>query len=141
MITADYLIAFIVFLCASVNRQSIFILCAFALNECAFYLTCSDFSFSILSAILYASLALVLKSIKSEIQFALTAYSILYWFNGLDYLLFPHKTYFYVIFPYIIKIIDIYVIYHLINKGLRNGRYNSSSASSFNQWLSGLQLR
>lgn len=132
IIIADYLVLFTVFLCISVNRQSIFILCAFALNECAFYLTWSDFSFSILSACIYAALAKTLYDIKYELQMALAAYSVMFWFGAFDFWLTTQPTYFYVIFPYVVKLIDIYVIYHLIHKEQGCDRYNSTHRCTFN---------
>lgn len=132
MLFADYLVLFAVLLCTSVNRQSIFILTSFLLSELAFYLTWSDFSFSIVVACLYAYLAKTLKNIKYELQLALTTYSVLFWFNALDFWVTEQPTIFYVIFPYVIKAVDIYVIYHLINKGRRRDGIHSTSHCSFN---------
>ena len=132
MIIADYLVIFAVLMCLSINRQSIFILCAFAVNECAFYLTNSDVSFSITAACCYAALAKQFSGLKYNLQMALICYSVLFWFSGLDYLAFPQETYFYVIFPYVIKVVDIYVIYHLIHKEQRNVGLYSASHCSFN---------
>lgn len=63
---------------------------------------------------------------------ALCAYSVLYWFNALDFFLFPHETLFYVIFPYVVKLVDVYVIYHLINKEQKDVGFYSSGNCSFN---------
>lgn len=132
MFIADYLIIFAVLLCVSVNRQSLIVLCAFALNECAYYISHDDFYFCIYSACLYASMAYAAKSVKYEIQMAFCCYSALFWFSALDYLLTPQPTEFYVIFPYVVKIIDIYVIFHLLHKEQRNVRNTIPSHCSFN---------
>lgn len=132
MIIADYLVMFAVLLCISVNRQSIFILCAFSVNECAFYLTSSDFTFSITAACCYAALSTCFLKLKYNLQMALICYSALFWFAGFDYAFFPQETYFYVIFPYAVKFVDVYVIYHLINKEQRNVRIHSTNHCSFN---------
>lgn len=132
MIFADYLVMFAVLLCISVNRQSIFILCAFAVNECAFYLTNTDFYFCIIAALSYAALAKAFTKIKYELQLSLALYSIFYWLSAFDYWVTEQVTIFYVIFPYVIKVIDIYVIYHLINKEQRNVGLYSANRCSFN---------
>jgi hypothetical protein len=106
--------------------------CAISLGELAYYLTSTDFSFSILSAILYSLIAYLSSRVKFELQMALCAYSVLYWFNALDFFLFPHETLFYVIFPYVVKLVDVYVIYHLINKEQKDVGIYSSSNCSFN---------
>lgn len=132
MIIADYLVLFTVLLCMSVNRQSIFILCAFALNELAFYLAWSDFIFCVLSACIYAALAKSFSHIKYELQLALVTYSVLFWFSAFDYWFTEKVTYYCVIFPYVVKLIDIYVIYHLIHKEQGCDRFNSTNRCTFN---------
>ena len=127
MLYADYLVMFIILICTAVNRQSLIILCAFALNEFCFYISDTDFSYCILAASTFAVTAFLSPHIKRELQFSLICYSVLFWIAGFDYFAFPHETYFYVIFPYIIKLVDIYVIYHLIKRGERaiNGNTNA----------------
>lgn len=132
MLTADLLVTAFVFLCLLVNRQSLYFLCAISLGELLYFLTSTDFSFSILSAILYSLIAYLSSRIKFELQMALCTYSALYWFNALDFFLFPHETLFYVIFPYVVKLVDVYVIYHLINKEQKDVGFYSSSNCSFN---------
>jgi len=132
MLTADLLVTAFVFLCLLVNRQSLYFLCAISLGELFYFSTSTDFSFSILSAILYSLIAYLSSRIKFELQMALCAYSVLYWFNALDFFLFPHETLFYVIFPYVVKLVDVYVIYHLINKEQKDVGFYSSSNCSFN---------
>ena len=132
MLEADLLVSAFIFLCLLVNRQSLYFVCAISLGELVYYLTLTDFSFSIISAILYSLIAYLASRIKFELQMALCAYSVLYWFNALDFFLFPHETLFYVIFPYVVKFVDVYVIYHLINKEQKDVGIHSSPNCSFN---------
>lgn len=129
MLYVDYLVMFIILICTAVNRQSLIILYAFALNEFCFYISDTDFSYCVLAASAFAVTAFSASNIKIELQFSLIWYSVLFWMAGFDYFAFPHETYFYVIFPYIIKLVDIYVIYHLIKRGERaiNGNTNAFS--------------
>ena len=80
----------------------------------------------------FAITALYGKGIKFELQLALIWYSFLFLLSGVDFLLFPQITYFYVIFQYVIRIIDIYVIYHLIGRERRDVGIFSTSSFSFN---------
>lgn len=123
---------FAVLLCLSVNRHSIFILVIFIFTEIAFHIPWSDFWFYTSISTAFSISAINLKNIKYELQQALSVYSTLYWLAGLDFLLSEQETVFYVIFPYAIKLIDIYVIYHLINKEQRNVGIHSASHCTFN---------
>lgn len=132
MLFADYAVCIAIFLIAFANRQSIIFLCAFTLSE-IFYFTNTDPVYdSVIIAMAFALAAYKSTGIKYNLQMALICYSVLFWFSGLDYLAFPQETYFYVIFPYVIKVIDIYVIYHLIHKEQRNVGLYSASHCSFN---------
>ena len=133
------MVIFAVLLCYAINRQSLIFLCAFALMELLFALTPDGFWYSILSANLLALTAYRYSNINHNLQMALICYSALYLVNAFDYAAFPHETYFYVIFPYVIKIVDIYVICHLIHKGAEyNGRNTGSFGVSWFQRLAGL---
>lgn len=138
---ADYLVISVAAMALLVNRQSLIFLCAFALSEIPHHLSTSPIYDNAIMASLFAITALYCKGIKFELQLALIWYSFLFLLSGVDFLLFPQITYFYVIFPYVIKIIDIYVLYHLINKERGSDRDNSTNRGTFNQWLSSLQLR
>lgn len=139
MFTADYISILAVAIICFVNRQSLKFLCAFALCELFYYTTSSGFSESILIALSFSYIAIHANNIKHSLQMALICYSVLFWFAAADFLLFPYETLFYVIFPCVIKIIDLYVIYHLIAKqGRNNGTVYSSLGSSFYQRLSSL---
>lgn len=115
MFYADYLVFLIVLFSCFVDRQSLYFLCAFALSECLFYSPVNSTYYALSIALVFSYLALIAKSISYKLQMALVTYSIIYWFASIDYLLFTHGTYFYAIFPYIIKVIDIYVLFQLIN--------------------------
>lgn len=130
---ADFLVMLIVTLCLTVNRQSLIFLCAFAVSE-VFYYTDTDPIFdSLVIALTFAYLALIARKFTYELQMALIAYSFLFWFASVDYLLFTQETYFYVIFPYVIKAVDIYVIFHLIHKGVQGIGANHSAPSG--NWI------
>lgn len=132
MVIADYLTILIVFMCVSINRHSIVFLLAFTLNEYLFFNSYTDFDYSIMTAMVYVVIAEKSNSMKLELQSALAIYSFMFWLNALDYWLTDTRTYFYVIFPYVIKFIDIYVIYHLIHKEQGSDRFNSAPFGSFN---------
>ena len=139
MIFADYIVLLTAVLISFANRQSLKFLYAFALCEALYMLSSTGFSASILIALSFSYIAIHANNIKHSLQMALICYSVLFWFAAADFLLFPYETLFYVIFPYVIKIIDLYVIYHLIAKqGRDNGTINSSLGSSFYQRLSSL---
>ena len=139
MLTADYMVITAITLCYFINRQSLIFVCEFALCELSFQLIESGFWYSLLVANLYALAAIKARNINYNLQMALICYSVLYLFNAFDFLAFPHSTYFYVIFPYVIKIVDIYVICHLIHKGAEyNGRNTSSFGGSWFQRMADL---
>lgn len=114
------------------NRQSLVFLCAFSVMEFLFLFDLNAIYESVFFATSLSLLAVLCSRVKFELQMALCAYSVLYWFNALDFFLFPHETLFYVIFPYVVKLVDVYVIYHLINKEQKDVGFYSSSNCSFN---------
>lgn len=130
---ADFLVMLTVTLCLTVNRQSIIFLCAFAVSEVFYYTETSPVFDSLFIALTFAYLALIAKKYAYELQMSLIAYSVLFWFASIDYLLFTKETYFYVIFPYIIKVVDIYVIYHLIGRGVQGVGANNGAPSG--NWI------
>lgn len=70
---------------------------------------------------------------------ALICYSIVFWFSSIDFYFFPQETIFYVIFPYVIKFIDCYVIFHLIaREGQGIGAYYRPYSGAWFQRLAGL---
>lgn len=130
---ADYSVYIACFIICFANRQSIIFLCAFALSEIFYYTKTDPIFDSIIIALCFAFLALALNKIKHELQMALIVYSFLYWFASIDYLLFPHETLFYVIFPYVIKAIDIYVIFKLLDLGEQGIGANTRAPSG--NWI------
>ena len=132
MLFADYAVYLAIFLIVFANRQSIIFLCVFALSELFYFTNTNPIYDSAVIAMAFALAAYKSTGLKYNLQMALICYSVLFWFSGLDYLAFPQETYFYVIFPYVVKFIDIYVIYHLINKEQRNVGLYSANRCSFN---------
>lgn len=133
MLAADYSVYIFCLLFSFINRQSIIFLCAFAVSESFYYTETSPVFDSLFIALTFAYLALIAKKCTYELQMALIAYSVLFWFASIDYLLFTQETYFYVIFPYVIKVVDIYVIYHLIGRGAQGVGANNSAPSG--NWI------
>ncbi len=132
MLIVDYSVYIIILLSCLINRQSLYFLCAFALSE-VFYYTDTDPVFDAITiALFFAYLALAAKKIRYELQMSLILYSLLYWFSSIDYLLFPQETYFYAIFPYIIKVVDFYVICELIRA---RGQYIGNTSAPRGYWV------
>lgn len=129
---ADYLVVIVISFSCFVNRQSIIFLCAFSAMEFLFLFEIDAMYESLFFASSFSAIAYLSSKIKFELQMALCAYAVLYWFNALDFFLFPHETLFYVIFPYVVKFVDIYVIFHLINKEQKDVGIHSSPNCSFN---------
>lgn len=139
METADLLVIFAVLCAVIVNRQSLIFLCAFALCEVFYWSPLSSFWYCILICVFFSLLAFINIRIKHQLLMALFCYSVAFWFSAMDYAFFPQETVFYVIFPYVIKFIDVYVIFHLITKeGQGIGIYNSPFGGSWFQRLAGL---
>ncbi len=132
MNNADLIILASAFFASFINRQSLIFLCAFALCETLYYSPLESSYYALTMSLSYAYLALIAKNIRYKLQMALIVYSVLYWFASLDYLLFTHETYFYVIFPYIIKAIDIYVISQLIKA---RGQYVGNTSAPRGHWI------
>lgn len=132
MIYADYSVYILTLLICLINRQSLVFLCVFSVTEIQLHLNTQTVFDHSINAIAFSLIAYLSSRIKFELQMALCAYSVLYWFNALDFFLFPHETLFYVIFPYVVKLVDVYVIYHLINKEQKDVGFYSSSNCSFN---------
>lgn len=129
---ADYFVLLAVLLAVSVNRHSLIFLCVFALSELPHHLNTNPIYDNVVMAITFAATAFVCKHIKWQLQIALCCYAALFWCSAFDFLLTAQETIFYVIFPYVVKLIDIYVIYHLIHKEQGCDRYNSTNRCTFN---------
>lgn len=136
---ADYLILLLTFLCCFGNRQSLIFLCAFVATEIPHHFDTPQIYDDCVIASMFAYLVFYCRNYKLELQSAMCAYSLVFWYAAIDYLLFPHSESFYVIFPYVIKLIDIYVIYHLIRKeGQSVGSFYRAPDSAFYKRLHGL---
>lgn len=132
MIYADYSVYILTLFLCLLNRQSLVFLCVFSVTEIQLHLNTHPVFDHSINAIAFSLIAYLASRIKFELQMALCAYAVLYWFNALDFFLFPHETLFYVIFPYVVKFVDVYVIYHLINKEQKDVGIHSSPNCSFN---------
>lgn len=139
METADLLVIFAVLCAVIVNRQSLIFLCAFVLCEIFYWSPLSGFWYCILMCVFFALLAFINVKIKHNLLMALVCYSFLFWVSAIDYAFFPQETIFYVIFPYVIKFIDVYVIFHLLTKeGQGIGAYYRPFSGAWFQRLAGL---
>lgn len=126
MESADFLVITVMLFAVAVNRQSLVFLCAFILCELLFYSDLTSAQYSICAALCFSCMAVIFPRLSHSLSMALIFYSVVFWFSAFDCLFFPHETAFYVIFPYIIKAVDLYVIYHLLdNKGRKIGANNS----------------
>lgn len=130
--SADYLVMCIMLFAVLFNRHAIifFLLCF--ISELPFFLPTSPVYDTAFMATLFSLVVFTVDRIKFELQMAISWYAIMFWLSSLDYWLTDTRTYFYVIFPYVIKFIDIYVIYHLIHKEQGSDRFNSAPFGSFN---------
>lgn len=132
MLFADYSVYIACFIICFANRYSLIFLCAFAVSEVFYYTETNPIYDAITIALFFSFLAVINKKINYNLQMSLIVYSFLYWASSLDYLLFPQETYFYAIFPYIIKVVDIYVILNLVNfRGQGIGANNSAPSGNW----------
>lgn len=135
----DWLVVIAVALILIINRQSLAFLFLFTVSNIAFAMIDSGFLYSLFVALAYGFLAIRSENIKNELQIGMVAYSIIHWFAAADYILTTQETVFYVIFPYVVKLIDVYVIFHLITKeGQGIGAYNRPFGGAWFQRLAGL---
>lgn len=110
---ADYLALFSVLLIALFNRQAILFLIAFALCEAIFLLPIDGFVYSIVISVLF-SLIFIFSGLKLPLKVAVVCYSLMYWLSAVDFYVTIDETYFSFVFPYVIKMIDLFVIFYLI---------------------------
>lgn len=130
--SADSFVLIVIAVIYLANLQSLVFLCAFSVMEFLFLFDLNAIYESTFFAISLSLLAVLCSRVKFELQMALCSYAVLYWFNALDFFLFPHETLFYVIFPYVVKFVYVYVIYHLMNKEQKDVGIHSSPNCSFN---------
>lgn len=136
---ADLLVVIFILIATTLNRQSFIFLFAFVVCEILFISGLNDVNYAITASLTFCFLVVGFPKISNGLSVALIIYAILFWFSALDYLLFPHETVFYVIFPYVIKLVDCYVIFNLINKGGQwHGAYNRPFSRAWFQRLAGL---
>ena len=103
-----------------INRAAIIVL-AFQLADVALFAISETGLIACLSlATLYSINSIVNIRIKSEIRQGLICLGAVYWLGAVDYWYTDEITIFFVLFPYLITLIDVYILWHLVG-GLRNG--------------------
>lgn len=65
---------------------------------------------------IYAALSTVYIRIKSEIRYAMISHALLYWLLAVDFYLFEYVTLYTEWFKPMVRLLDIYIFYHLINR-------------------------
>lgn len=134
MIYADYLVLISILALTLVNRQSIIFLAAFALCEVAFIIPVNDVIHSIVVSLTFSVVAR-LNNLKLPLKIATLGYSIMFWISAVSYQFYAYETYLDVVFPYAIKLIDVFVIIYLIANrekvDARDSRDNSYFSGAF----------
>ena len=103
-----------------INRAAIIVL-AFQLADVALFAISQTGLIACLSlAALYSINSIVNIRIKSEIRQGLICLGAVYWLGAVDYWYTDETTIFFVLFPYLITLIDVYILWHLAG-GLKNG--------------------
>lgn len=69
-------------------------------------------------SVIYATLSAAYIRIKSEIRYAMIVHALLYWLLAVDFYLFEYVTVYYELFKPMIRLLDIYIFYHLINSNI-----------------------
>lgn len=137
--TLDWLVVIAIALISALNRQSLVFLFLFTLSNLAFAMIDSGFIYSLFVSLAYALFAVVFNSVKDKLKIGMVIYSLLHWFSAVDYILTTQETFFYVIFPYIVKLVDAYIIFHLLTKEGRGvGAFNSPFGSTWFKRLADL---
>ena len=98
--------------------RAMFVTALFYLSSYIFTLEITGAEYSFLIVLLYCFAATNIK-FKSEIRQALWAIAALNWLCMIDYAYFPYETMFYHAYPFLIHVIDCYIIYHLLSHGGR----------------------
>jgi len=119
MIYADYLVIVSVLILSLFNRDSVIFLIAFALCEAVFLMPVNDFGHSIFTSLMF-SLFILRSKAKLPLKIAMLFYSVMFWLSAISYQS-TEVNYFDVIFPYAIKLIDIFVIIYLIANREKGG--------------------
>jgi hypothetical protein len=102
-----------------VNRQAVIVLLFMLLAEPLFYFSEKDFQFNIYASILYALNAIVFIKFSYEIRQALICTAMLYWLCAVDAFLHPYETLLYQLMPWVLAVIDCYILCKLLNIGGR----------------------
>ena len=134
MIYADYLVLISILALTLVNRQSIVFLAAFVLCEAAFIIPINDVLHSVIVSLIF-SVVVRLNNLKLPLKIASLGYSIMFWLSAVSYQFYAYETYLDVVFPYAIKLIDVFVIMYLIANrekvNARDSRDNSYFSGAF----------
>lgn len=122
------LIALVFVACmALVNRQALPFFYAYLLSEMYFATIDGGFWYSIFTCATYCLFARAAFRCALGLQVSLVVYSFMNLGAAVDFYVAKQVTYFYVIFPYIMKAVDAYVILKLMNMegGVVNGVYRA----------------
>ena len=102
----------------SINRQAFIPISALLLTYCVKPWLFSDPIILLISySVIYASLSTSYIKIKSEIRYAMIAHAALYWLLAVDYYLFDYATLYYNSFKPMVRLLDLYIFYHLMPTG------------------------
>lgn len=110
--------------------QAAVVLLAHGLCEFLMFSSLSSFFTALFMAILFAELAALKITIKSEIRYLFIGLSCVNWFCASDIWFYPEiSTNFSEAYPYMINLLDLFIIYHLFRPihggGKRANHYNS----------------
>lgn len=98
-----------------INRQALIVLLAHCVWQAAFLLPLNDFWSTIVSASIYAAFGAAFIKIKSEIRYAFFCQACLYYLNSVDYILSGGaETTYYHSMPYLIAMVDLYIVWQLV---------------------------
>lgn len=92
-------------------------------GKIAFNLSGTGFYACLAMAVIFSINAGLNIGIKSEIRHALIAIGCVNWLGAVDFMLWPDRiTYVYLAYPYLINLLDLFIIYHLFFPGYGGGK-------------------
>lgn len=105
------------------NLQAGIVLAFSVVGKIAFNLSDTGFYACLSMAALFSINAGLNIGIKSEIRHALIAIGCVNWLGAVDFMLWPDRvTYVYMAYPYLINLLDLFIIYHLFYPGYGGGK-------------------
>lgn len=139
--TAAFLAAF------SLNRQAVIPLAGMLITYLVKpYLFSHPIALLLSYSAIYATLSISYIRIKSEIRYAMIVHALLYWLLAVDYYLFEYATLYTQWFKPMVRLLDLYILYHLLMSGrlsyvanrlahLAHSIRLALAANYFNVWL------